>query len=172
MSQILEEEYENPTDEFIDLIECYKFDRSDYELEAYIQQLYSCAMSEPWPEQYLMKILEQLSFDSSEKFMESNVIKCMLIYVKSVIKDLGDFLEELLQITQEKDGPGWYFERLQKDLEICKKVEQASDYEQDVYKRQSQGLVWIPQAVFRTCIRRGYIVRLSGQILPRMREGT
>ena len=130
MSQILEEEYENPTDEFIDLIECYKFDRSDYELEAYIRQLYSCAMSEPWPEQYLMKILEQLSFDSSEKFMESNVIKCMLIYVKSVIKDLGDFLEELLQITQEKDGPGWYFERLQKDLEICKKVEQASDYEQ------------------------------------------
>ena len=48
MSEVLEEEYEQENEDFLEFVECYSGARTDEVLEEYVRRLFEFSMSYPW----------------------------------------------------------------------------------------------------------------------------
>ena len=57
LSELLEEQYEESSEEFLEFVESYASTKSDAVLEDFILRLHNFSMSYPWPEEWLITIL-------------------------------------------------------------------------------------------------------------------
>lgn len=124
LKEILEESYCQPTESFMDLMDCYKFDKNDKDLEKFIGTLYDKAMSEPWPKEWLRRNQEILSVETLEELEQSAWVRELGKYLQRMLEGLHARLTILQKVCAEADGPEMYLDRIEADMEMLPKIQE------------------------------------------------
>ncbi len=116
LTELLEEKYEEGSENFYRFIETYATGKSDSGIEDMILNFHNFAMSYPWPKQWMEQQRTPFIVDCFED-MESSV------WMEYLMKDIGlqmeSFCEEykqLIGITKECDGPYMYTEVMEREM--------------------------------------------------------
>lgn len=109
MEAILEEEYAGEAEDFIALASLRMFNRTDSAMSDMVFELYDKAMSEPFPEEWLVRMEQLLSIRTVEEWEGSELCQALLRDTRQMLRGMKEEQEELLALCREPDGP-YYFE--------------------------------------------------------------
>jgi ATP-dependent helicase/nuclease subunit A len=108
IKELLEEKYEENSEEFLELVESYSTGKTDELIEELITNVHNFSMSNPWPFNWLDIMVEKLNIKSTEELSSS-------IYYSILIDDLNkkvEYIEQILlkakRISQQEEGPDKY----------------------------------------------------------------
>lgn len=125
---LLEEQYAQGRESFLQMAEQFAPGRDDKELAGLILQLYDFSMSFPWPEEWFEKCKKVYEPDSKEDFLESVWVQRLMELVKMTLEDVKDQVEEFLRLSVDGDGPYMYEEALKSDRQMIDDLLKAGDY--------------------------------------------
>ncbi len=128
LKKLLEENYENQTEDFTNFVESYAFGRSDAALNDMILQLYEFSKSYPWPKEWLTSLTEGYAVTNEEELNQAEWMKPLLENIKAVIKDVVVMIEEALALTQAADGPYMYEKAISSDLEKYQAIAELDSF--------------------------------------------
>ncbi|WP_121615592.1 helicase-exonuclease AddAB subunit AddA [Virgibacillus halodenitrificans] len=119
MEDLFEEWYGAEGEEqeaFFQVVDRFSSDRSDVEVEELILDLYTFAVQNPWPDQWLDELA--YTYHVPENWQETDLE--WLAIIKREVKDqltaIQQEMELALDITRENDGPYQYADTIEKDL--------------------------------------------------------
>ena len=113
---VLEEFYEKADPEFLRFADSYSRAKDDLQIKEMVLKLYDYAESYPWPEEWLASCVQQYEAADENELEQKPWVQDFLAYMKVRIGDLIRAHEELLELTQEADGPYMYEATIQDDL--------------------------------------------------------
>ena len=140
IEELLEDRYEKAEEDFTTFVECYASGKSDTALEELILQLYHFSMSYPWPMDWLESQKESFCLESVERLQETEWMKGLLNYIKSMTGDLMCRNEQAREIANGIGGPYMYDEALQEDQLLIRDLMEAESYHQ--YSQILDNLKW------------------------------
>lgn len=140
IEELLEDRYEKAEEDFTTFVECYASGKSDTALEELILQLYHFSMSYPWPMDWLESQKESFCLESVERLQETEWMKGLLNYIKSMTGDLMCRNKQAREITNGIGGPYMYDEALQEDQLLIRDLMEAESYHQ--YSEILDNLKW------------------------------
>lgn len=140
IEELLEDQYEKAEEDFTTFVECYASGKSDAALEELILQLYRFSMSYPWPMEWLEAQKESFSLESVESLQETEWMKGLLEYIKSMTGDLMYRNKQAREIANGIGGPYMYDEALQEDQLLIRDLMEADSYHQ--YSEILENLKW------------------------------
>ncbi|AIF42732.1 helicase-exonuclease AddAB subunit AddA [Virgibacillus sp. SK37] len=119
MEDLFEEWYGAEGEEqegFFQVVDRFSSDRSDVEVEELILDLYTFAVQNPWPDQWLDELA--YTYHVPENWQESDLEWLSIIKreVKDQLTAIQQEMELALDITRENDGPYQYADTIEKDL--------------------------------------------------------
>lgn len=128
LEEVLEECYEKEESGFTEFVECFGSVKNDAAVKEYVLNLHSIAMSQPYAEQWMNRLLQDFEL-SEEEFFSHSVLQKVMDEVQNCLTDCFIVLERLLALSEEPDGPEAYKETFQKDEEELWRLKQATtDY--------------------------------------------
>lgn len=130
IEEVFEEYYEKGEESFLGLVECYAGSKSDQGLMDLVLQLYTFAMSYPWPKEWLQEKLTPFSINSEEELEDAEWLKPMFAFVEGTAQALIEKTKAALAITKEEDGPYMYQDALLDDLALLEDLEKIKSYAQ------------------------------------------
>lgn len=125
---LLEDYYQEGSQEFIDFVESYSTGKSDSGLIELIEKLYEFSMSGPEPEEWLWRALGQYEPESMEEWSDTESARFLLQYITLLNEDWIRRLDRALELCREADGPFMYEEALLSDLDKLGVLRRASGY--------------------------------------------
>ncbi|MGN0350041.1 MAG: helicase-exonuclease AddAB subunit AddA [Roseburia sp.] len=128
LKQVLEKNYENPTETFHNFVEGYAAGRKDDALNAMILQLYEFSRSYPWPKEWLASCIKGYEISTIEELNQAEWMQPLVQNIGYVCNDMTKLLKEALRLTQEEDGPDMYESAIRSDLEQYEALEQAKTF--------------------------------------------
>lgn len=140
IEELLEDRYEKAEEDFTTFVECYASGKTDAALEELILQLYHFSMSYPWPLEWLESQKESFRLDSVESLQETEWMKGLLNYIKSMTGDLMCRNVQARELANGIGGPYMYDEALQEDQLIIRELLEAKSYHQ--YSEVLENLKW------------------------------
>lgn len=140
IEELLEDRYEKAEEDFTTFVECYASGKSDTALEELILQLYHFSMSYPWPMDWLESQKESFCLDSVNRLQETEWMKGLLDYIKSMTGDLMCRNDQAREIANGIGGPYMYDEALQEDKLLIRDLMGAESYHQ--YSEILDNLKW------------------------------
>ncbi len=108
-------------------MECFAFGKTDEGLGELIQKLYEMAMSNPFPEEWLEKCLDEYRVESLEELRQTEWMKLLWSAVLDELKEAELLVQEARRICEEADGPYLYEEALNSDLLLIRRVKEAAE---------------------------------------------
>lgn len=118
MQDMLEEEYQKANDEgnedFLYCMNYFGTDSNDEKVEEYISQLYTFAMSMPWPEDWIKERARDYQVDDVDFDSLDFVRECMNL-ARIKITEMEAKLERAEKICCEPDGPYMYGDLLESE---------------------------------------------------------
>ncbi len=130
LGDLLEREYTERKEDFVRLAELNAFNVSDRELENMIKEIYNCAMSEPFPQEWLEHMRAFFSLETKEEWCDSGVCTLIMDEFKHEIEGIADELATLLKICEEPDGPYVYVDNVTEVQEKVNALAKAKNYEE------------------------------------------
>lgn len=130
MKEMLEEKYEEGSDEFMDMAVMSRFVKSDKEMEELIFMLYDKAMSEPFPKKFLERLTRFLEMDTVEEFRDSEFVRRNTAYTQNVLRGIMEEYGGMLELCDLPGGPFWYREVLSEEREQFAAFAGETDYEE------------------------------------------
>ena len=105
LDNVFTKAYEEADPDFFNLIDCYVTKDKDSKVEDSVLNLYSFAMSYPWPEKWLLKNSDDYFYDGVEGFKNSDLLK--RVYERTVweAEKLRVYVEKARKICNSPDGP-------------------------------------------------------------------
>ncbi|WP_455714019.1 helicase-exonuclease AddAB subunit AddA [Anaerosporobacter sp.] len=140
IEELLEDQYEKAEEDFTTFVECYASGKSDAALEELIIQLYRFSMSYPWPMEWLEAQKESFALESVDNLKETEWMKGLLEYIKSMTGDLMARNKQAREIANGIAGPYMYDEALQEDQLLIRDLMEAESYHQ--YSEILENLKW------------------------------
>ncbi len=134
LADLLEENYQDASPDFVELAESYLFDKNDHKLEELVMQIYKYAMSNPWPEKWFASVKQMLKIETEEELEKSELVQGIIQYTKKMLAGFGDTLEQLLTDCACPPGPYMYVKALQSDLDLVNELEESETYDEIVQK--------------------------------------
>jgi ATP-dependent helicase/nuclease subunit A len=128
IAELLERHYEEPTDDFINFIECYSTGKSDQGIEDLILNLYNFSMSYPWPKEWLDENRQHFALESLDEMEQTEWMKSLIEYIHQIFYDIKGRNEEAILICQEGDGPVHYEDALLSDKDILDELINKNSY--------------------------------------------
>lgn len=128
MGRLLEEAHTEPTERFLQFVECYSTGTNENKIEEAILRLYHFSMSYPFPEQWLTERLEDYKVEDVSAFSGKKWFQCALAYIRTILQECRDRLCQALEITGSVGGPIQYAENLTADIELVERLQCASGY--------------------------------------------
>ena len=128
LKNLLEEEYTNPSDEFLNMTESVAAGKSDKSLEDIVLKLYNYAMSYPNPEEWLDGCSAPYIKCAEGKFDETVHAKTLYDYVKRTLIEVRSEYKSLLDVCNRPDGPNIYIPTINSDLEMIDEMLSARSY--------------------------------------------
>lgn len=128
ITEVLEQYYEEGSEDFHAFIESYSYSKSDAPIEELVLQLFQFAMSYPWPTEWLMEKQKVFDISTMEEFNSSKWMQELIRYLKGVMEDLCFKNEQAIDICNQVDGPNAYLSALVSDRELLNKMHQIESY--------------------------------------------
>lgn len=125
MQALLEEKYEEADEDFLHFVECYGGARGDQELEKYIGRMYEFSRSDPWPEEWLERCVNELTLPPEQEIDSLSWVDCLLREVKRLAGEAQALLSKGLALSREPDGPYMYEEMFLSDLAVVEELLEA-----------------------------------------------
>lgn len=122
MKDLLEERFAQKEQIFTECVEYFCLNGRESVLEGHILDLYTFAMSYPWPEEWLAERKTDYRCDNVEAFCDSQVGRYFTALLRSRTKDLYDLMKRALEICELPDGPYMYGELLERELTQIEKL--------------------------------------------------
>src|SRR5699024_10585762 len=129
LDELLESYYgeEDVSSAFFTVVDMFSSDRNDDAVGELILKLYTFAMQNPWPENWLHDVASTYQVD--ENTTEASIT--WLEYLKEEVREqLHAFSEQIkraMNIARESDGPYHYIEALEDDLHVIHTALEKSD---------------------------------------------
>ncbi|RLL45036.1 helicase-exonuclease AddAB subunit AddA [Oceanobacillus piezotolerans] len=101
---------------FFSVVDRFSTDRSDLEVENVILDLYTFAMQNPWPLQWLDSLADSYRVPSDWKEEDLDWLNLMKLEVRNQFHAIEQEMKLALDITRESDGPYQYAETIDSDL--------------------------------------------------------
>lgn len=114
---------------FLQLIDAYSDKRSHKAIKDMVYKIYSQSSSSPWPKEWIVSLTEPYKVDSAEELLNTQLMKGIFSYVKTMLADMPARLERLREIALEPDGPTKYADNLVSDFELFDSLEEVEDFE-------------------------------------------
>lgn len=130
LATLLEEKYEEGSEDFLEFVECYSASKSDEPIENFILKLYQFSESYPYPHEWLEEREKDFMIDSTEELSKTSWMKQLLQYVKVLLREASDLCAKAIEITNFSDGPRPYLDALLSDQEMIEKLLSLQSYEE------------------------------------------
>ncbi len=130
VGEILEEEYEKASPEFLALVGALSPGAFDRALETQIMRLDSFAASMPWPDLWLRSEMDELRDAAQRGLKECPGNEWITDVIQRIKKELSCCIDELtaaLEVAGEPDGPGMYVDTITSDIEKLGYIADAPD---------------------------------------------
>ncbi|MDO4518746.1 MAG: helicase-exonuclease AddAB subunit AddA [Eubacteriales bacterium] len=131
LAEVLESCYAENDPDFVYFVECFAPGKTDEALKDYIMQVYSAAMSDPFPEQWLEQCLDAYQIDEEEHLGNLPWMKLLWTEAENLILEAKNILHKAINLCNESSGPYFYRDALQDDEEnvrVLEKLLTNADY--------------------------------------------
>lgn len=128
LDELLEEKYEEASEDFRNLVESVVTKRDDTELEEQILRLYEYAESNPDPEAWLRGSLKPYEAASPEEMLEAGWFQDQFRLVRLQLEEYARSMESVLLLCRSEGGPGAYIENVQEEASALREAAEAEDY--------------------------------------------
>ena len=128
LGELLEEQYEEGEDRFLDFASAYGNGRSDKKLEDLILKIYEFSRSYPEADAWLERCVSAYQVETLEELEESGYIRLLMEHAKKNLLDAEAFLEQGIRICREPDGPAVYEEILLDDQKTVRELLEKERY--------------------------------------------
>lgn len=105
IDEMLEEYYDNASEDFMKLVDEYSNGKSDDRIEVLISELYNAATSHENPEKWVRDCIKNYEVETVTKLEESDWMKALIKQIKSSLKGLNDSMETAIAICDSPNGP-------------------------------------------------------------------
>lgn len=129
LDKLLDAYYEADSPEFVRLTETIATGKNDEKLKETIETLYTFAMSDPWPKEWLMRCMEPYQSGSLEEFEKQPLCVALLSYLSAVTGEWIRMMEMALEMSLEPDGPQMYADVLADEVEMLKALKGCDSYQ-------------------------------------------
>lgn len=129
LDKVLEDNYSSQNEDFLALVSDYSRGGKDAEIVDMVEQLYTFAISYPWPKEWLQQAVKTYEVSSIEELKKSRWMKRTIEEVLLQIKEAMEHTQELISIAERQDGPGCYLKSLKTDIDLYKAFLSETDYE-------------------------------------------
>lgn len=128
-TKILEEEYEEGKDDFVDLADMSELNRRDEGIEVMVNHLYQQAMAQPFPMQFLDKMERFLIVETKEEWEQSDMVRCVMQEAKEIIGDIVREQQEVYRLCMGAGGPRYYETQVLEIGDYCEQLLAAEAYD-------------------------------------------
>ena len=135
LAQMLEDYFTEGREDFLACVEYFAPTGKEKRLEEQILGLYEFAMSYPWPGEWLELHKEDYAV-SPENLEECRWVGLLEDYVRTMLAEAGDSLDQARMLCEEADGPYMYLDTLEADKNTIDRLASA-DSLQELYERFS-----------------------------------
>lgn len=130
LEELLEEYYTKAEPDFLAFADCYGTAKSDKAIMDYVKRLYHYAGSNPWPEEWLHSLIQEVSLQPVfDQVMES---------VKESLQDTMLLVNKMIALAEEADGPVLYRDCFTADAEMLSELSQAAEQGYDSFAEALQ----------------------------------
>ncbi len=139
LEKLLEEEYREKTDSFINFVEVMAPGKRDIAMEELILELYASSRSNPCPEEWLEQCAKNYEIQSVDDMEQSIYATAILEEVKHVLVDCKEITKSAIEICNAPYGPLAYGLALQSDLDLFDRIEKTTSLQQieDIFNQKS-----------------------------------
>ena len=116
MNEIIAEQYEQDSQDFLNILSWYADNKSDQKIQDMVMNLYNFVQSDPWPEQWLEEKTQALNVDEQCDFSQTLWGK---ILIKSCQMELSNAVQALttaIDIIDKAEGLEKYLAVFEEDL--------------------------------------------------------
>lgn len=128
LKELLEEEYTDPSDDFLNMTESVAAGKNDKSLEDIVLKLYNYAMSYPDPEGWLDGCSDPYTKSAEGKFDDTVHAKILFEYVVKTLIEVRAEYNRILDVCNRPDGPNIYIPTIKSDLEMLNEMLDAESY--------------------------------------------
>lgn len=129
MQDLLEEEYEAGTAEFLQFVNRFSVRNSDREIEKMIVTLYEKAIGYPWPKQWLNQSIQLYDITEKKELLRSHNFLILTGYADELLKLAIMKCEYGLRLCNGINGPEKYSGVFQIDMQNLQWVLEEKDYD-------------------------------------------
>ncbi len=122
MREFLEEKYQKGEETFVDCVEYFTGGSNDRLLEEYISRIYEFSMSFPWPEDWISQCGEGYEIKDVMEMENTSWCRELLKYIRNILTECRNSMENALQIAERPDGPYMYGEMLEREAEMLNQL--------------------------------------------------
>lgn len=122
LAELLEEAYQEKTEEFICCVEYFTGGNTDQLLEEFITRLYEFSMSYPWPEEWIANCAGDYKITDVIELENSDWCRFLIEYIHIICGQCVKNLDMALRICDRPDGPYMYAPLLLKEREMLKQL--------------------------------------------------
>lgn len=126
--EVLEDFYEEGSEEFHRFVAQFESKNSDAYLENMILSLYRKAMDYPWPEEWLDTCVEKYNCSNESELAESEYVKLITTYTNGLLSEMYEQYGLMLKICST-GGPIVYEELLTAEREEIKRIIEEEDFD-------------------------------------------
>lgn len=130
LAKILEEEYENGQEDFVELADMSDLNRHDDGIENMIKQIYRYAMAQPFPLEFLERMERFLEIETIEEWEQSEIVRKVMQDAGERVKDIASEQKEILRLCFAPGGPFYYEDHVGEIGDICQSLLSAETYEE------------------------------------------
>lgn len=130
LGALLEEKYEEASEDFLEFVECYSASKSDEPIENFILKLYQFSQSYPYPHEWLAEREQDFMIETVEDLNGTKWMEKLLHYVKVLLQEAKSLCEKAIALTNLPDGPRPYLDALLSDVSILDELLTYQTYEE------------------------------------------
>ena len=126
--EVLEDFYEEGSEEFHRFVAQFESKNSDAYLESMILSLYKKAMDYPWPEEWLDECVKKYDCNSVSDLSESEYVKLITTYANGLLSEMYEQYGLMLDMCR-KGGPDVYEDLLINERQDIKAIIDEEDFD-------------------------------------------
>ena len=140
LEAVIEEAYEEGTEEFINMTECLASGKSDTVLEDMMDKLYEMSMSCPDPDSWLDMCISVYNEVSTDNCEDKEWMRVILDSAAIYIKDALNMAKSAYELTMDVGGPYMYSDAVGQDIDVLEKLAESQNY--DEYRNRLIAVSW------------------------------
>lgn len=129
LAQVLEEYYEEGSEEFLNFAETFSTGKTDDDMEDVILDLYHFAMSFPYPEEWFEDVRDYYKVENYEQLKESAWMVSLTDHISGILQSVKRKVDRLEMLVGDHPDTIYYQETVSGYREMVKRLLAQSDYE-------------------------------------------